>query len=173
MNDRPPPSKLARHQLSFTRAEYEALGLGQFKPTTLGEPANEPVDSPAPKPAVKEPAPLPTVKTRHATPKLPLPSASHAGKSAAASSITVAAAHSSHNRQKPCTRKRRADKASQPAISTSKQAAPISLVPPYTATRASTKPIATGAAVRALSTLLAGSSSSHAILKQYARSPSR
>ena len=98
----------------------------------------------------------------------------------AAFCTTVAAARSSSNPHKTRSRKRRAEVASPPAKSAAKQATTNAPVLPYPATRSSTKSTTgvTFSAGTSFAELFAAvskapRSSTHAVLQQFARPPSR
>ena len=169
----PSPLRPARHPLSLTRAEYEALTSQSQSPlpqTSPGEPASASAVPLSPEPADEILVPPPSEETRPYTPLLPSHSASRVDASAASSSTAVITAHS---RSKSCSRMRRAKRAYSRVKSAAKQAAPSRPVLPYTATRVSTKSAAAAAATASSALPMASNLSTHAKLQQFAYPPSR
>ena len=123
----------ARHPLSLTRAEHEALTLQSQSPLSKSSP-NDPASASAvpfaPTRANKVFVPKPSEETRPYTVPLLSHSASHEDVSTASSATAVMAAHSSPKPHKSRSRKRRAEQANLFVKSATRQAAPSGPVLP-------------------------------------------
>ena len=171
----------SRHPLALSRAEYHALYAETHqKQRRRSVNAPEPTTSQAQQPESAEVLSQQTKVTRPRTPPLPMPTASQASVVSASFSPTVAAAQKSPKPRKSRLRKRRAEDACQPAVSTAKQAPASGPELPYPATRASSKSAAAASSsadatvAESLSAVpKPASCATHADLQQFARPPSR